>query len=160
MAQMCLIPYKLEPGMMKIFKEIPMLPKYSHQATTLLKIQCLVILSLTFFNMFSWKYHDFNFQTWKESEPEKLKAIFNYILRILSLYNSRDQEHMKLEVHYRRNSYKDESDHIIDYIKKSSTIIKPDTTKLNFVNNPRMSIEKMDSSVQAVFAHAYRWTYS
>ena len=64
---------KFEPGILKMFKEIPMLPKYSHQTTTLLKTQCFVILSLTFFNMFSQKYRDFNFQTWKESQPENSK---------------------------------------------------------------------------------------
>ena len=37
MAQMCLVPYKYNPEILKMFKEISMLPKYSHQTTILSK---------------------------------------------------------------------------------------------------------------------------
>ena len=102
------------------------------------------------FNIFSRTYNNFNFHILKQSQPEKLKALFNYIIQ----FQKFNDTHSHLEVKYRRNSYKNESDHIIDNIKNSSKIIQNDKKKLMIINDHHVFIEKQDYTVQAVFAHA------
>ena len=130
-------------------RKIPMLPKHSHETARLVKHECVIILSMAFFNIFSKKYKNFNFQLWKQSEPEKLKAFFNYISRMINA----SENHKFLEVKYHRNSYKNELNNIINDIKNSSKHVEI-KNKLGIQTDPNDAIENQNDTVQAVFAHA------
>ena len=131
-------------------RKIPMLTKHSHETARLVKHECVIILSMAFFNIFSKKYKNFNFQLWKQSEPEKLKAFFNYISRMINA----SENHKFLEVKYHRNSYKNELNNIINDIKNSSKHVEI-KNKLGIQTDPNDAIENQNDTVQAVFAHAY-----
>ena len=136
MALLCTVPVNKKNQ--QNLRKIPMLPKYSHKTAIISKIECAVILSMAFCNIFSLtKYKNFNFQSWKQSHPEKLKALFNYIQIFITNTKKIGDDYFEYEVIFHRNSNKQETDSIKNNILKSTKKLDHDK-KLHMATNKKI----------------------
>ena len=123
---------------------INMLPKYSTHTTSLTKLQCAVLLSMTFFNMLP-NYPDFSFDHIKQNDPEKLKAIMNYYIGIERIFSKDPDYLLYLQVRFCRNQG---SRNIINEINNNKSVVNS-----NVRFDTMHKIEDIPGIPQAVFAN-------